>query len=199
MPHQLWIIAGPNGSGKTTLTRRHLTGRLPVINPDDIAKGLNPAHPEDPATAFQAGRRAVALQKKFIAEQRTFAVETTFSGNRETMLMKEAKAAGYKVNLVFICTDTPRISIGRIVNRVADGGHHVPGADVVRRYQRSLSNLPEGLALADRTWILDNSRTRMRLIASIERGQVKSMTNNLPRWVRNAKLPALEQAQGLSR
>jgi predicted ABC-type ATPase len=199
MPHQLWIIAGPNGSGKTTLTRRHLTGRLPVINPDDIAKGLNPAHPEDPATAFQAGRQAVALQKKLIAERRTFAVETTFSGNREAMLMKEAKAAGYKVNLVFVCTDTPRISIGRIANRVADGGHHVPGADVVRRYQRGLSNLPEGMALADRTWLLDNSRQRMRLIASLERGQVKSMVNALPRWVKGAKLPALEQAQGLSR
>lgn len=111
--------------------------------------------------------------------------------------MKEAKAAGYKVNLVFVCTDTPRISIGRIANRVADGGHYVPGADVVRRYQRSLSNLPEGLALADRAWILDNSRQRMRLVASIERGQVKSMINALPKWVRAAKLPVLEQAQGL--
>lgn len=78
MPHQLWIIAGPNGSGKTTLTRRHLMGRLPVINPDDIAKALNPANPEAPATAFQSGRQAVSLQKKFIAERRTFAVETTF-------------------------------------------------------------------------------------------------------------------------
>jgi|GEM_PF-3753757 Uncharacterized protein conserved in bacteria len=35
--HQLWIIAGPNGSGKTTLTQRHLAGRLPVLNPDEIA------------------------------------------------------------------------------------------------------------------------------------------------------------------
>ncbi|MGE5516621.1 MAG: AAA family ATPase [Bacteroidota bacterium] len=183
--HQAWIIAGPNGSGKTTLTRRHLAGKLPVINPDEIAKALNSANPEDPSTAMRAGRQALALQKQYLSEHRSFALETTFSGNREAALMKDAKAAGYKVNLVFVCTDTPLISMGRIVSRVADGGHHVPGDDVQRRYQRSLANLPAGLVLADRAWILDNSSTRMRLIASIERGQVKSMTNNQPRWVRN--------------
>lgn len=198
MSHQLWIIAGPNGSGKTTLTRRHLVGRLPVINPDEIAKTLNPERPEDWKVAFQAGRQAVALQQKHLSERRTFAVETTFSGNRELALMRDAKAAGYKVNLVFVCTNAPRISIGRIANRVADGGHYVPGSDVMRRYQRSLANLPEGLALADRAWLLDNSKARMRLVASLERGVVKSMSNSLPRWVRSAKLPALEQAQGLS-
>lgn len=196
--HQIWIIAGPNGSGKTTLTRRHLAGKLPVVNPDEIARELNPANPEEPNTAMKAGRQAIAVQKQYIAERRTFALETTFSGNRELTLMKDAKAAGYKVNFVFICTDTPLISIGRITSRVADGGHRVPGADVDRRYHRGLANLPQGLALADRAWLLDNSRARMRLIASIERGQVKSMVNALPRWVRKAKLPALEQAQGIS-
>lgn len=196
--HQIWIIAGPNGSGKTTLTRRHLDGKLPVINPDEIAKGLNPSNPEEPRTAMQAGRQALALQKQYVAEQRTFALETTFAGNREVALMKAAKAAGYKVNLVFICTDTPQISMGRIVSRVADGGHRVPGADVERRYRRSLANLPAGLAAADRAWLLDNSRSRMRLITSIERGQVKSMVNALPKWVRGAKLSVLEQAQGIS-
>ncbi|MEK9499123.1 hypothetical protein V2H77_22210 [Photorhabdus sp. P32] len=35
---QLWVIAGPNGAGKSTLVRRHLTGKLPVVNPDDIAR-----------------------------------------------------------------------------------------------------------------------------------------------------------------
>ncbi|MEW5729308.1 MAG: AAA family ATPase [Pseudomonadota bacterium] len=196
--HQIWIIAGPNGSGKTTLVRRHLAGKLPIINPDDIARDLNPAHPEARDTAMQAGRQALNLQKQLLAERRTFALETTFSGNREIQLMKDAKAASFKVNLVFVCTDSPQISMGRIVVRVQDGGHRVSGADVERRYQRSLANLPEGLALADRAWLLDNSRTRMRLIAAIERNQVKSMATNFPRWLRTAKLHVLDQAQGLS-
>lgn len=195
--HQLWIIAGPNGSGKTTLARRHLAGRLPIINPDDIARALNPANPEAPDTALRAGREALTQRKQLIAARQSFAVETTFSGNQEIALIKTAKAAGYKVNLVFVCTESPQISMGRISVRVLDGGHHVPGADVERRYQRSLANLPEGTALADRTWLLDNTRTRMRLVAAIERGEVKTMINAQPKWVRQARLPALEP--GLSR
>lgn len=87
--------------------------------------------------------------------------------------------------------------MGRIAVRVMDGGHHVPGADVERRYLRSLANLPEGLALADRAWLLDNTRTRMWLVASIERGEVKTMINAQPKWVRQARLAVLEP--GLSR
>nr|CAM74281.1 conserved hypothetical protein [Magnetospirillum gryphiswaldense MSR-1] len=197
--HQVWIIAGPNGSGKTTLTRKHLIGRLPVINPDEIAQFLNPTKPDARETAVRAGREALTQRRQLITGRRSFAVETTFSGNQELALMKEALATGYKVNLIFVCTDSPLLSIGRIALRVKDGGHHVPGADVQRRYLRSLANLPKGLALADRSWLLDNTRARMRLIASIERGQVKSMSTSLPRWVQQVKLQVLEQEQGLSR
>ena len=38
---QLWVVAGPNGAGKSTLTRRYLAGRLPIVNPDDIAQALD--------------------------------------------------------------------------------------------------------------------------------------------------------------
>jgi|AGTN01.1.fsa_nt_gi Uncharacterized protein conserved in bacteria len=192
--HQLWIIAGPNGSGKTTLAQRHLAGRLPVLNPDEIALEIDRRRPQAPDVALQAGREALTRQRRLLAARHSFALETTFSGNRELALMRDAKAAGYKVNLVFVCLDSPQISMGRIALRVNAGGHHVPGADV----QRRLANLPEGLALADRAWLLDNTHPRMRLIASLEKGTVKSMTNALPRWVKTARLPALEQAQGLS-
>ncbi|CAA7619274.1 AAA family ATPase [Magnetospirillum sp. UT-4] len=196
--HQLWIVAGPNGSGKTTLTRKHLASRLPVVNPDDNARELAGVATVAADTAIRAGRQALTRQRQLIAARQSFALETTFSGNRELALMRDAKAAGYKVNLVFVCTDTPELSIGRIMVRVADGGHHVPAADVRRRYQRSLANLPAGMALADRTWLLDNTRSRMRLVASIEAGQVKSQSNALPRWVRQARLPILEQGAGLT-
>lgn len=195
--YQLWVIAGPNGGGKTSLTRRHLAGKLPIINPDEIARALNPDHPEAPETSLRAGREALTQRKQLIAARQSFAVETTFSGNQEIVLIKTAKEAGYKVNLVFVCTDSPRVSMGRIAVRVMDGGHHVPGADVERRYQRSLANLPEGLALADRAWLLDNTRTRMRLVAAIERGEVKTMINAQPKWVRQARLAVLEP--GISR
>ncbi|EYU14783.1 hypothetical protein [Photorhabdus aegyptia] len=37
---QLWVIAGPNGAGKSTLVRHYLTGKLSVVNPDDIERGF---------------------------------------------------------------------------------------------------------------------------------------------------------------
>lgn len=146
---------------------------------------------------MRAGRNALVQRKQLIADRHSFAVETTFSGHQELALMRDAKAAGYKVNLIFICTESPLVSMGRIALRVEDGGHRVSGTDIERRYRRSLANLPQGLELADRAWLLDNTRAKMRLIASLEHRQVKSMTNALPRWVRQARLPALDQ--GLSR
>ena len=78
---QLWIIAGPNGSGKTTLTERYIEGKIPVINPDNIARNLNPANPTDPATTLRAGREALMQQRQSLEQGKSFALETTFSGN----------------------------------------------------------------------------------------------------------------------
>jgi predicted ABC-type ATPase len=175
-----------------------LAGKLPIINPDDIARSIDPDHPSEPGPAMRAGREALARQKQYLADGLTFALETTFSGHRELALMHTAKAADYKLNLIFVCTESPMTSLGRIMQRIDEGEHYVPEKDVIRRYHRSLDNLPEGLKLADRAWLLDNTRERMRLVASVERGQVKSLSNSLPRWVRSARIPALEQEHGLS-
>ncbi|MGE4339220.1 MAG: AAA family ATPase [Pigmentiphaga sp.] len=163
-PH-LWIIAGPNGSGKTTLTRRFISGKLPVVNPDDIAAALNPGHPEAPEIAIRAGREALSMQRRLLASRQSFALETTFSGNRELAVMREAKAAGYAVNLIFVSAGTAELSIFRIKTRTASGGHHVPDDDVRRRYPRSYANLEAGLVLADYAWILDNSGRHFSLSA----------------------------------
>ena len=195
--HQLWVIAGPNGSGKTTLARRHLIGRLPVVNPDEIAAELDPERPTSPEAAIKAGRKALLRQKELMTGRKSFAVETTLSGHRELAMMREAKAAGYKVNLVYLCTETPLASIGRIVQRTSDGGHFVPRKDIERRWGRSLANLPEAVSLADRAYLLDNSRSRMRLVVSIENGRLKRMSNFPPRWVTKAKVPIVDQSLGM--
>jgi hypothetical protein len=144
--YQLWIVAGPNGSGKTTLTQRHLARRLPVVNPDDIALEIKGQRTDSPDTNVSAGREALLRQRRFLAERRSFAVETTFSGNREIALMREAKTAGYKVNLTYLSTDSPMISVGRIKTRVRAGGHLVPTS----RCGPALSAQPRPFAGGDR-------------------------------------------------
>lgn len=145
MRAQIWVVAGPNGSGKTTFTRRFLTGKLPVVNPDDIAE-------QESVGSVSAGRLALRRQQALLHAQQSFAFETTLSGRHEIDLMRQAATRGYKVNLIFIALDTADLSIGRIMQRVLDGGHNVPTNDVKRRYSRSLANLPEALRLADRAF-----------------------------------------------
>ena len=57
------------------------------------------------------------------------------------------------------------------------------------RYSRSMANLATALQIVDRAFMLDNSGQRRRLLLSMERGQVKRRSRNLPRWAHHA-LPA---------
>ncbi|WP_370564693.1 AAA family ATPase [Cupriavidus sp. UME77] len=116
---QLWVIAGPNGAGKTTVADRWFASRIPVVSPDSIAAELV-------VSPIEAGRLAVREQEKLLAESASFAVDTTLSGKRELILMRRAKVAGYKVNLVFVGGPDPGLCIARIAQRTAAGGHWVP-------------------------------------------------------------------------
>ncbi len=180
---QLWFVAGPNGAGKSTLADRYLKDKLPVINPDNIARQINPAIGSDMSSvAAQAGRAALQQQQEYLKQKASFAIETTLTGKRELRLMKEAKTQGYKVNLVFIGVDGPDMSTVRIATRVQSGGHHVTTKDVNRRYPRSMANLDAALKLADRGFVLDNSYSRRRLLLSLEHGITKFQSKNMPEW-----------------
>ncbi|MFZ4537519.1 AAA family ATPase [Propionivibrio sp.] len=176
---QLWIVAGPNGAGKTTIADRWLAPRIPVVSPDAIAalKQLSP---------IQAGKAAVTEQERLLAAGEDFGLDTTFSGNRELLLMQRAASAGYKISVVFVCVDTLALCQARIAERVESGGHAVPPQDVVRRYARSLSNLTRAFDLANRVFVLNNTGEKRRQLLSVENGRVKHLANNLPAWAREA-------------
>jgi len=193
MRPQLWVIAGPNGAGKSTLADRYIAGRIPVVNPDNIAyanPGMSP---------IQAGKLAITQQNQLLAARASFAWETTMSGKRELNLMTEAKAAGYKVNLVFVGIRDPAASMMRITQRVAAGRHDVPPMDVQRRFQRCMENLPGALQLADRALVLDNSGERRRLVLSQELQQTKRIAPNPPKWLVDALPPAMRRSRGIER
>jgi predicted ABC-type ATPase len=193
---QLWVVAGPNGAGKSTLANKYLAGRLPIVNPDVIARALAPTDPHGTQVRVQAGREAVHRQENLLAQGVDFAIETTLSGNRELALISRVRDAGYKVTLVYIGVDTPTTTLGRIAQRVARGGHMVPAADVARRFARSLSHLATTLTTVDRAFVLDNTGRRYRLLLSMEYGQVKRLSRHLPTWAREALPPELLQSQG---
>ena len=178
---ELMIIAGPNGAGKSTLTRL-FTADMPVIDPDAIARAIDPEHPESASLA--AGRQAIDRSRAYIQSNCSFIVETTLSGNTYLNLIREVKAFGWITSLTYIGIDDPATNIQRVRSRVKLGGHNVPIADIVRRYERSLANLGKAAKIVDRLILYDNSTdARHQLVATIEGDSTVIYMQELPSWV----------------
>lgn len=147
---RLLCICGPNGAGKSTLSRAlAMRENLLVIDPDRLAaEGLSP---------IAAGKAAARMARMFLQNGISFARESTLTSRFDFRLMAEAKQRGYIVELVYLKLSSPELALERIAARKARGGHDVPREDVVRRFHRSLANLPKALELADSFTVLDNS------------------------------------------
>ena len=184
LPPQLWIIAGPNGAGKSTLVARHLRTRLPIINPDTIALEIG-GNSTTPAI-IDAGKIAIRRRMEKLSARLPFAIETTLSGNSEIRLMRDARSSGYKVNLVFVGVKSAIVCQWRVAHRVRMGHHHVPPEDILRRFDRSLANLPVAMRIAHRTLVADNTGRRLRLILVRQDDRTRLVARVLPDWALQA-------------
>ena len=107
---------------------------------------------------MKAGRLLLEEIHASLAVRRTFALESTLSGRTYARLFRQAGAIGYEIELHYLWLSSPIHAIARVRQRVAQGGHHVPAADVRRRFRRSLAHLVEDyLPLATR-WVIWDSR-----------------------------------------
>ena len=153
------VIAGPNGSGKTTFARDFLpdgAGVVHFINADLIASGLSPLDPKLAAVA--AGRLVLAEMKRLAALRVDFAFESTLSGLGYVRHLQSWKAAGYRVEIVYLRLASPKVALRRVAARVRQGGHDVPREDVERRFVRGWENFQHAYRpLADAWAVYDNS------------------------------------------
>lgn len=88
------------------------------------------------ARAWADARRAACL-----AQGQSFVSETVFSHPSKLALMRDARAAGFAVVLLVVCVNDPRQLLGRVAQRVAEGGHDVPPERILARYPRTLQHL----------------------------------------------------------
>ncbi|HEV7403839.1 MAG TPA: AAA family ATPase [Chthoniobacteraceae bacterium] len=163
----LCILGGCNGAGKTTLARELLPrlGIMRFLNADEIARGLSPLDPS--LSAFRAGRLVLEEARALVASRAGFAIESTLSGKTHLALIREAKARGYRFLLHYIVIGSASQAVARVALRVKMGGHHVPEADVRRRYKRSRRHwLEDYLPLADEWGAWDNHISPALKIAS---------------------------------
>lgn len=150
----LTILAGPNGSGKTTLFER-LNPPGEQVNADRIARLINPTNPE--AASAEAARATLLRLSELVEAGQNFSYETTLSGRQPLKLIEKARQAGYRIELAYITLEDVALNLLRVRQRVLEGGHSIPEADVVRRYERSLSHLSEAVSSADEVAVFDNT------------------------------------------
>jgi predicted ABC-type ATPase len=153
------IIAGPNGAGKTTFAREFLPREAKIVhfvNADLIAAGLSPLKPE--LAALAGGRLLSRELDRLAAAKADFAFESTLSGLTYASRIRNWKAAGYRIESLFLRLDSVRLALRRIADRVRQGGHHVPAADVARRFHRGWENFQNTYRLLADAWaVFDNS------------------------------------------
>jgi predicted ABC-type ATPase len=159
-PPTIYVIAGCNGAGKTTFAKEFLPKEvkcLRFLNADEVARGLSPLKPS--AGAVQAARWLLTQLEECLRRRETFALESTLSGKTYIRRFRRARELGYAIELHYLWLSSPAQAVARVRLRVRQGGHHVPAADVRRRFRRSLVHLLDDyLPLATR-WAVWDSRS----------------------------------------
>lgn len=184
----LIIIAGPNGSGKTTITTHILhhewLENSVYINPDQVAQdrfgNWNSAE-----AVRQAAEYCADWRERCLTERQSMIFETVFSADDKLDFIHRAKQAGFFIRLFFVCTESPMINAARIAGRVMKGGHDVPIAKIISRYQKSIINCKIATSIADRVYLYDNSvdNREARLLFRFADGKIiKRYTTDIPLW-----------------
>lgn len=179
------VLAGPNGAGKSTFYEHFLadTG-LPFVNADLIARELRAEQPVQ--LAYKAAQLADEARRAFVAQKKSFCMETVFSDpiGDKLAFLQAAQQQGYMILMNFIGLAGVELSIARAVQRTGGGGHDVPDEKLIERFPRTLKNLQAAIPFVDLLMIYDNSSATApyRHLATFERGKRTFRSKDLPPW-----------------
>jgi predicted ABC-type ATPase len=188
-----YLLAGPNGAGKSTLYKAALAEGLipngaPFVNAD-LHESAALQHVVDPvARSRQARTWADAERNRCLKAGASFASETVFSHTSKLDLMAAAKRAGFAVVLLVVCVNDPQMLLGRVAQRVEEGGHPVPPERILSRYPRTVRHLSVAIRRADLALLYDTSAPPgevvqpPRLVARLRAGEPVWMSGALPAW-----------------
>lgn len=153
------VIAGPNGAGKTTFAQEFLPKEAKLVrfvNADLIAAGLSPLKPE--LAALSAGRLFLAEIDRLTKTRSSFAFESTLSGLGHADRLRSLRAAGYRIEIIFLRLPSAEVALARVAMRVRHGGHDVPETAIRRRFRRGWENFQNTYRALAHAWaVYDNS------------------------------------------
>ena len=164
---RILVIAGPNGAGKTTFAIEFLPNEADCplfVNADLIAAGLSPFRTS--LVVVQAARLMLRQIDEHARCGRSFAFETTLSGRGHARRIPRWRAQGYRVELFFLRLPTAEAALGRVAQRVSEGGHDVPEPVIRRRFDAGWRNFEHVYRdLVDAWAVFDNSGDAPQLVA----------------------------------
>ena len=155
------LLAGPNGAGKSTLYRALVRDGilgldLTFVNAD-LYERDHLGHIIDPEQRSNAARQwADAQRAAKLSAGESFVSETVFSHESKLALIEEAIAHGFVVALYVVALDDPQRLLGRVKQRVREGGHDVPADRILARYPRTLGNLSKAVRLATVAYLYES-------------------------------------------
>lgn len=176
----LYVFAGPNGAGKSTLFNA-MAARMPAVEQvnGDVLKQQNPH-----LSGFDVEALTATRIKELRDKRETFSVESNLAQANDYKLIHGAKAAGYRVELVYVGLESVQECQDRVQSRVAKGGHDVPPAIIEQRYHQSLSLLKQNYKEFDRIELVDNTSRPFQPGALIEQGRVAPSQMPPAEWVK---------------
>ena len=135
------IVMGCDGAGKSAWKRDNYD-RLPqqYFDQDAVAGGIGDWNSDE----VRARTRMLvdAESAKAIKNRQDFGIESTYSGTPDRDMLKHAKAAGYRIEGVYIGTESPEINAERIHHRVDTNTGHVIDVDRLPQRYGSLAVKP---------------------------------------------------------
>lgn len=139
--------------------------------------------------SYEGAFAASFIRHLLIAQKKSFSFETVMSHVSKVDEISKIKELGYNIYLYFICTDSPKVNISRVENRVDKGGHEVPENKISDRYYRSLDQLHSVLPYCYRAYLFDNSQKAPLLVAELFKGSMEIKTEKAPIWFLKYVLP----------
>ncbi|ARS41060.1 hypothetical protein CA265_15920 [Sphingobacteriaceae bacterium GW460-11-11-14-LB5] len=125
------------------------------------------------------------IRYSLIRSKKSFSFETVFSHPSKLELIDFAHRNNYKVYLYFIGTETPKMNLERVKDRILKGGHLVEAEKIEKRYFLTMDLLIDMLKKADETYLWDNSGIKHDFVGNIKDGILNLEVLNVPNWLDN--------------
>lgn len=184
------IIGGVNGTGKSSLTGALKSENKNLGKIIDVDK-INIQYDGD---IIAGGKAAIKAIDECIEKGINFTQETTLSGHKTAKTARKARENGYYIKLYYVGLNTSDESLKRIKNRVEKGGHNIPTADVLKRFDTRFENIAAVLPYCNEAVFYDNENG-FKAVAEYSNGDLIVFGSDVPLWITELK----EYLQGLTK